>query len=95
MEWKENRKVIMTKDRKCIVRGKGQNSYILCTVDEQSRYKIKDMINPKLTIERFKKFLLPISDEVKKLYNTESCWYFEEVMGDLEEVKIECIMRTI
>lgn len=95
MEWKENRKVIMTKDRKCIVRGKGKDSYILCVVGEQSRYRIKDMVHAKYTIEKFQRTHLPISEGVKKLYNTESCWYSRELFGELEEVKIECIMRTI
>jgi hypothetical protein len=67
------RAVLMTPDMKCILRGSGPSSYMLFTLDEKSRRKIKLFANKAGAKNALNSYccsrFLRVSDDVVKLYN--------------------------
>ena len=68
----QNRAVIMTEDKKCILRGTSKTKYELCLVGEKSKRQIKEArgIKSAEDIVRYNDFIY-LSDAVKEFYNVE------------------------
>lgn len=72
----QNRAVIMTEDKKCILRGTPKTRYELCLVNEKSRRQIRETRGV-LTAEQIVKYnhTIYLSDVVKEYYGTDSGIY--------------------
>lgn len=72
----QNRAVIMTEDRKCILRGTPKTKYELCLVNEKSRRQIKETRGV-MTAEQIVKYrhIIYLSKAVKEYYGTDSGIY--------------------
>lgn len=85
---KETRGVIMTSDKKCILRGHGAYKMKLHLIDEKSRLKIKMFKNTKGITDFIDKRFIAVSDAVKEEYKLESNKYDSKVLGELIGVKL-------
>lgn len=74
----QNRAVIMTEDKKCILRGTAKTRYELCLVEEKSKRQIKEArgIKSAEDIVKYNDFIR-LSDAVKEFYGTDSNLYRE------------------
>lgn len=91
--WSESRGILMTEDKKCVLRGCDKYSQILTLVDEKTKYKIKQWRSSK-NLERYVDFRrLLVSDKVKELYGLDNSCYNEEKVGKLISVKVEATYK--
>lgn len=87
--FKETRGVIMTPDKKCILRGHGAYKMKLHLLDEKSRLKIKMYKNTKGIADFIDKRFITVTDAVKEEYKLESNKYDSKIMGELIGVKLK------
>lgn len=93
--WSESRGILMTEDKKCVLRGCDKYNQILTLVDEKTNYKIKQWRSSK-NLERYvNSSRLLVSDKVKELYGLENKRYNEEKMGKLISVKLEATYKIL
>lgn len=88
--------IVMTKDKKCVVRGRNRQK-ILCLVDETCRARVyKSGIAKNLESFIDQRFL-KISDGVKREYNLDTNLYRDakDVLGELETVKLKGVYLLI
>lgn len=85
----EKRKVAMTEDKKCIIRGTAKSGYILCTISEKSRAKIRLFRNVN-GITYINKSYLKLSEEVIKLYNTTHMYYMDAGIPEIIPCNVVC-----
>lgn len=77
--------LIMTKDRKCILRGTAATGYLLTTVEEKNRKQLRICCSTQdISIDSTTK----CSDKVKELYNLESNKIGYKLRNELEFVTI-------
>ena len=86
---KETRGVIMTPDKKCILRGHDNYHMVMCTVEEKSKFKIKAYRHFKNITDYINTDRLRITEQVKQLYGIDGNLYNAEKMGKLIGVKIK------
>lgn len=86
---KETRGVIMTPDKKCILRGHDTYTMKLHLLDEKSRLKLKMYKNTKGITDFIDKRFITVTDAVKKMYNLTNNKYNSEIMGELIGVKLK------
>ena len=86
--FRENCGVIMTPDKKCVLRGKGSYNMCLCLVEEKSRYSIRKYRNVKNIEKYIDTRWIKVSDKVKELYKLDSNRYNKDKMGELISVKL-------
>lgn len=79
--------VVMTQDKKCILRGRSDYNMMLTTLDEKSKLKVRKWGISKNFLDFVNKRHIKLSDKVKKLYNIEDDYYNEEKIGELIEIK--------
>lgn len=95
----DTRFVIMTSDKKCILRGNSKYNMTLCLVNEPSRLKVKVNRNGKAVLTSVKSSVnrswanVKLSDAVKELYNTKDSFYNEEKIGELITVRVSAEYR--
>lgn len=87
--FRENCGVIMTPDKKCVLRGKGSYNMCLCLVEEKSRYSIRKYRNVKNIEKYIDTRWIKVSDKVKELYNLDTNKYDKDKMGELVSVKLK------
>lgn len=87
--FKENCGVIMTQDKKCVLRGKGTYNMCLCLIEEKSRFSIRKYRNVKNIEKYIDTRYIKVSDKVKELYNLDTDRYSKEKMGELISVKLK------
>ena len=87
--FRENCGVIMTTDKKCVLRGKGSYNMCLCLVEEKSRYSIRKYRNVKNIEKYIDTRWIKVSDKVKELYNLDTNRYDKDKMGELVSVKLK------
>lgn len=84
-----NRAIIMTEDRKCVLRGTSRTKYELCLVNEKSRRTIKEFRGLK-TAESFTEYgRIRLTDKVKEYYNTKNNLYTDEVKDKIKLVPVK------
>lgn len=87
--FKENCGVIMTQDKKCILRGKDTYNMCLCLIEEKSRFSIRKYRNVKNIEKNIDTRYLRVSDKVKEFYKLDSNSYNKDKMGELISVKLK------
>lgn len=90
----QNRAVLMTEDKKCILRGTSGTLYELCLRTEKSKRNIKEFRGLKSALEFTKYSRIKMSDEVVKHYNLSRSIYKPEdaTMPRLIAVKVKKIL---
>ena len=86
--FKETCGVIMTPDKKCILRGKSRYGMQLCLVDEKSRLKVHKWGITKGITNLVNTKYIRVSNNVKELYNIDGNKYDPAKMGELIAVKL-------
>lgn len=91
----ETENIIMTPDKKCILRGNSKYNMTICLVDEPSKLKVKHSRNGKAMLQSVQAHMskswsnIKMTDAVRKLYNTDKSLYKEDELGELIAVKVE------
>ena len=86
--FKETCGVIMTPDKKCILRGKSRYGMQLCLVDEKSRLKVRKWSISKGITNFVDTKYIRVSNNAKELYNIAGNKYEPDKMGELIAVKL-------
>lgn len=79
--------VVMTQDKKCILRGRSDYNMMLTTLDEKSKLKVRKWGIGKNFLCFICNHKIKLSDKVKELYDLSDDYYKEEKIGKLVEVK--------
>lgn len=71
--------VIMTEDKRCIVRGRKNTKFVLATIDEECNYKLFTCRQSKVILENmnntYSNSYVYLTDTVKQLYGVHSRYY--------------------
>lgn len=84
----DNRKIIMTEDNRCILRGKKETHLILTTLGEKSRSKIRVFSSASNVLSCEQRIY--ITPEVQELYNIDNNYYDKNKMPKLVLKTVKC-----
>lgn len=93
--WNDTRAIIMTEDRKCILKGNSKYNKTLCLVDESTKLKVKTFRGVKTAETEVKSKRIKLSKGVAELYNLDSRIYHKDSGVKLVGVKVKCKYETI